>query len=60
MEEKKEKKEDTKKGVLVVSELPVQQLREVIIKDNTFEVVTVDEALSEILKSVREIKKAVV
>jgi len=56
----KDEKED-KKGVLVVSELPTQQIRIGIdSKDNKeFMILTVEEALTEILTHVREIRKSV-
>ena len=46
---------------LIVNELPVKTYRKIIDKDTgeTFESITVIEALQEILESVREIKKAI-
>ena len=55
-------KDETKveKGILVVSELPTQQIRIGIDKDNKeIMILTVEEALTEILTHVREIRKSV-
>ena len=54
------KEEKTKKGILVVSELPTQQIRTLVDKDaNEYEVLTIEEALTELLTHVRQIKKSV-
>ena len=54
------KEEKTKKSILVVSELPTQQIRNAIDKDgNEYDVLTIEEALTEILNLVRQIKKSV-
>ena len=43
----------------VVKELPVQSLREVEAEGKTYECLTVEEALTEILEKVRELTKKV-
>ena len=54
------KEEKIKKSVLVVSELPTQQVRNAVDKDgNEYDVLTTEEALTEILSLVRQIKKSV-
>ena len=57
---KEEIKEDNKKGILVVSELPTQQVRSGLDKDgNEYDLITIEEALTELLTHVRQIKKSV-
>lgn len=54
---KKEKTTET--DTVVVTELPTQQIREVIAEDGKkITLISIDEALTEILKNTREIKKA--
>ena len=54
------KEKEVDKNLVVVSELPTQELREIVGEDGTvYEVVTAPEAIKEILEKVREIHKAV-
>jgi hypothetical protein len=59
--EKESKEEKISEEVVVVSELPKQELREGLVNEGKTLVhfVPIEEALTEILTSVREIKKAV-
>lgn len=57
---KEENKEETKKSVLVVNNLPTQVIRSGRDDDGKeYDLMTIEEALTEILQSVREIKKSV-
>ena len=60
MQKEETKEEKNKKGVLVVSELPTQQLRSLVDKEGTeYDVLTIDEALTELVNNIRQIKKSV-
>lgn len=60
MPEKEIKEEKNKKGILVVSELPTQQIRTLVDKEGIeYEVLTIEEAITELLTHVRQIKKSV-
>ena len=53
-------KEEKPKEVLVVAQLPQQPAKEVIVEDGKHYVfMTIEEALTEILANIREIKKSV-
>lgn len=57
---KEDKQEKIDKKVLVVQELPTQQLRSIKDQDgNEYDVLTMQEALTEILENTRQIKKSV-
>ena len=57
---KEETKEEIKKPVLVVKDLPKQPVRFGLdAEGKEYEFITIDEALTEILAAVREIKKSV-
>lgn len=54
------KEKQIEKELLVVNELPTQELREITGEDGTvYEVVTAQEAIKELLVKVRDIHKAV-
>ena len=56
MAEKKEKEKD----VIVVAELPQQPMRKLIDNDGTeTDIITFQEALTEILKTVRKLEKSI-
>jgi hypothetical protein len=55
-EEDKPKK---KKQVLVVSQLPTQTIRSANYEGEDYELLTYDEAITEILRNVRDIKRAI-
>lgn len=58
MPEKKEAERQNKS--LVVNELPVETIRDYIDNDgNEFKLITIQEALTEILEAIREIKKII-
>lgn len=59
MEKTEEKKEV--KELLVLKELPTIETRGIVNKETgeEFEVLTIEEALSEILKNIRELRKSV-
>jgi len=50
---------DKEKKLTVVRELPTQSLREVEVEDKTYECLTIEEALTELLEKVRELVKKV-
>jgi len=50
---------EVEKKLVVVSELPTQAMREVQTEEGIVECVTVTEALTEILDTVRELKKKI-
>jgi len=53
------KGKEQEKDLVVVNELPTQELKEIVGEDGTvYEVVTAQEALKEILEKVRDIHKA--
>ena len=57
-EEKKSKKEDNKHKTQVVAQLPTQEVRQGVYEDGvTVNYQTIEEALTEILETVRELKK---
>ena len=59
MTEEKEKK-IVNKEVLVVAQLPQQAVREAVMEDGKeYSILTIEEALAEILNSVRHIEKSV-
>ena len=59
MTEEKEKKV-VNKDILVTAQLPQQPMREVITEDGKeYSILTIEEALTEIVNNVREIRKSV-
>lgn len=58
-EEKEEKKKDKPRETLVVNQLPTQQIRTADLNEKTYDLLTTDEALTEILEHVRAVRKAV-
>lgn len=57
---KEEIKDEIKKRILVRDEVPKQEVRTVIDEEgNQYEVLTIEEALTEILENIRQIKKSV-
>lgn len=59
VKEIKEAVEDKELRPLVVAQLPTQEVRTTATDDTKYELIKFDEALTEILQNVREIKKAV-
>lgn len=59
-EEKEDNKKEIKKEILVVQQLPTQQVTTTKYGDKEYDLITADEALTEILKTVRELKRGLI
>lgn len=58
VEDKKKEKEEAKRDFLVVVELPKQQVASATLADGKeYDLIPVEEALTEMLKTIRELKK---
>jgi hypothetical protein len=56
-----EKKQEKEKNILVVTELPKREIKNFTDdKNEEFELITIDEALTEIYKSVRRLERALI
>jgi len=51
-------KDEEEKNILVVTQLPSQAVRSATIDEKEYNLITVEEALTEMLDSIRHIKKA--
>lgn len=59
-EDKEDEEKESEKEILVVQQLPTQQVTTAKVGDKDYDLVTAEDALTEILKIVRELKKGLI